>query len=92
MATHPIQFLEPDDFKAHEARVCIAEGYVLADPRRPRTFTAEQYFKTPDEMAELFADLPEALANTRGDRAGAATSRWCWARRSCRTFPTPRRQ
>ncbi|MGE5319881.1 MAG: DNA polymerase III subunit alpha, partial [Hyphomicrobiaceae bacterium] len=64
VATHPIQFVAPDDFKAHEARVCIAEGMMLGDPRRPRLFTAEQYFKTPDEMAELFADLPEALANS----------------------------
>ena len=64
VATHPIQFLAPDDFKAHEARVCIAEGMMLGDPRRPRPFTAEQYFKTPDEMAELFADLPEALQNS----------------------------
>ena len=64
VATHPIQFLAADDFKAHEARVCIAEGMMLGDPRRPRPFTAEQYFKTPDEMAELFADLPEALQNS----------------------------
>ncbi|WP_324780647.1 DNA polymerase III subunit alpha [Thiobacillus sedimenti] len=64
VATHPIQFLAPDDFKAHEARVCIAEGMMLGDPRRPRPFTAEQYFKSPDEMAGLFADLPEALANS----------------------------
>jgi DNA polymerase III subunit alpha len=64
VATHPVQFIAPDDFKAHEARVCIAEGMMLGDPRRPRPFTAEQYFKTPEEMAELFADLPEALANS----------------------------
>ena len=64
VATHPIQFLAADDFKAHEARVCIAEGMMLGDPRRPRPFTAEQYFKSPDEMVELFADLPEALANS----------------------------
>ena len=64
VATHPIQFIAPDDFKAHEARVCIAEGMMLGDPRRPRPFTDQQYFKSPDEMAELFADLPEALANS----------------------------
>jgi DNA polymerase III subunit alpha len=64
VATHPIQFVAPDDFKAHEARVCIAEGMMLGDPRRPRPYSVEQYFKTPDEMAELFADLPEALANS----------------------------
>ncbi len=64
VATHPIQFLDSDDFKAHEARVCIAEGYMLGDPRRPHPFTEEQYFKTQAEMAELFADIPEALANS----------------------------
>lgn len=64
VATHPIQFMAPDDFKAHEARVCIAEGYVLADKRRPQNFTEQQYFKSQDEMAALFADLPDALENT----------------------------
>ena len=64
VATHPVQFLRREDFRAHEARVCIAEGSVLADPRRPRRFTPEQYFKTQAEMAEAFADIPEALANS----------------------------
>ncbi len=64
VATHPVQFMDRDDFQAHEARTCIAEGYILADKRRPRRFTAEQYFKSPAEMAELFQDIPEALANT----------------------------
>ncbi len=64
VATHPVQFLRREDFKAHEARVCIAEGYVLADPRRPKQFTEEQYFKTQAEMRSLFADLPEALENS----------------------------
>ena len=64
VATHPIQFMAADDYKAHEARVCIAEGYVLADKRRPKVFTEQQYFKTAAEMAELFADLPQALANS----------------------------
>ena len=64
VATHPIQFLSADDFKAHEARVCIAEGSVLNDKRRAKNFTAQQYFKTQAEMAELFADVPEALQNS----------------------------
>jgi DNA polymerase-3 subunit alpha len=63
VATHPVQFLKPEDFKAHEARVCIAQGYVLADKRRPRDFTEEQYLKSQDEMCALFADIPEALEN-----------------------------
>jgi len=64
VATHPVQFLKREDFRAHEARVCIAQGYVLADTRRPRNFTEEQYFKSQAEMAALFADLPEALQNS----------------------------
>ena len=64
VATHPVQFLNKDDFKAHEARVCIAQGYVLADKRRPKDFTEEQYMKSQDEMIALFEDLPEALENS----------------------------
>ncbi|HEY5899082.1 MAG TPA: DNA polymerase III subunit alpha [Burkholderiales bacterium] len=64
VATHPVQFLSRDDFKAHEARVCISQGFLLGDQRRPKTFTPEQYFKSHDEMARLFADLPQALANS----------------------------
>ncbi len=63
VATHPVQFLAAEDFKAHEARVCISQGYVLGDQRRPRAFTPEQYFKSQDEMAALFADVPQALEN-----------------------------
>jgi DNA polymerase-3 subunit alpha len=63
VATHPVQFLKREDFVAHEARVCIAEGYVLSDQRRPRHFTEEQYLKSQAEMAELFADMPQALEN-----------------------------
>ena len=64
VATHPVQFLAADDFKAHEARVCISQGYVLGDQRRPKQFTPEQYFKSQAEMAKLFADIPQALANS----------------------------
>jgi DNA polymerase-3 subunit alpha len=64
VATHPVQFGARDDYKAHEARVCIAEGMMLGDPRRPRAYTPEQYFKSAEEMATLFADLPEALQNS----------------------------
>ncbi|HVF64964.1 MAG TPA: DNA polymerase III subunit alpha [Casimicrobiaceae bacterium] len=64
VATHPVQFARRGDFRAHEARVCIAEGHILADTRRPRRFTADQHFATQAEMAARFADLPEALANS----------------------------
>ncbi len=64
VATHTVQFVKPEEFRAHEARVCIAQGFVLGDARRPREFLASQYFKTQAEMAELFADLPAALVNS----------------------------
>ncbi|MHB1678345.1 MAG: DNA polymerase III subunit alpha [Sulfuriferula sp.] len=64
VATHAVQFLDSADYKAHEARVCIAEGALLGDRRRQRLFTEEQYFKTQAEMCALFADLPQALANS----------------------------
>ena len=64
VATHPVQFLTPEDFEAHEARVCIADGETLANPRRVKRFSPEQYFKTQAQMEALFADLPGALANT----------------------------
>ena len=63
VAGNDVRFLERDDFEAHEARVCIQEGRVLADPRRPRSYSDEQYLKSPVEMAALFEDIPEALDN-----------------------------
>ena len=64
VATHPVQFLTPDDYEAHEARVCISEGEILANTRRVRRFTRDQYFKSTEEMCALFADVPSAIANT----------------------------
>ena len=64
VATHPVQFLRPDDYEAHEARVCISEGEILGNQRRVRKFTGEQYFKTAAQMCELFADVPSALSNS----------------------------
>ncbi len=64
VATHPVQFLGAEDFEAHEARVCIAEGETLANPRRVKRFSAEQYFKSQQQIEALFADVPSALANS----------------------------
>ena len=63
VATHPIQFIQPEEFIAHEARTCIAEGEILANARRPRRYNEQQCFKTQAEMVELFADMPGALQN-----------------------------
>ncbi|QAU23516.1 DNA polymerase III subunit alpha [Dyella sp. M7H15-1] len=64
IASNDVRFLKQDDFEAHEARVCIHQGRVLADPKRPRDYSDQQFLKTPQAMAELFADIPEALENT----------------------------
>ncbi len=64
VATNDVCFLEADDFEPHEIRVCIHDGKVLDDKNRPRRYTSQQYLRTPEEMAELFADIPEALENT----------------------------
>jgi DNA polymerase III subunit alpha len=63
VATNEVYFAAPDDYEAHDALLCIAEGrYVVEDDRR--RLSREHFFKTAEQMAELFADLPEALANT----------------------------
>jgi DNA polymerase-3 subunit alpha len=64
VATHPVQFMSKSDFIAHEARVCIAEGELLGNPRRQKKFNEEQYFLVQAEMEQRFADLPVALANS----------------------------
>ncbi len=64
VATQAMQFIKQEDYKAHEARVCISEGYVLGDRRRPKDFTEQQYFKTQAEMTALFADIPSSLSNS----------------------------
>ncbi|HRF83641.1 MAG TPA: DNA polymerase III subunit alpha, partial [Pseudoxanthomonas sp.] len=64
VASNDVRFLDAAGFEAHEARVCIASGRVLDDPRRPRDYSAEQYLKSADEMARLFADVPDAVSNT----------------------------
>ena len=63
IASNDVRFLERDDFEAHEARVCIHDGRVLADPKRPRLYSDQQYLKSPEQMQALFADVPEAIEN-----------------------------
>ena len=64
VATNDVRFLDASEFEAHEARVSIREGRTLDDPRRVRAYTDQQYLRSPAEMAELFADIPEALQNS----------------------------
>lgn len=64
VATNNVRFTRAEDFEAHEARICIYQGYALSDSRRPKSYTEQQYIKTPEQMQELFADIPEAIENT----------------------------
>ncbi|MBV8342125.1 MAG: PHP domain-containing protein, partial [Gammaproteobacteria bacterium] len=64
VATNDVRFLKADEFESHEARVCIHDGTLLGDSGRVRRYTRQQYLRTPQEMAALFADVPEALANS----------------------------
>ncbi|MDR1910300.1 MAG: DNA polymerase III subunit alpha [Holosporales bacterium] len=63
VATNAVFYATPDMFDAHDVLVCIAQGAVLTDTDR-QTSSAAYYFKSPEEMRTLFADLPEAIANT----------------------------
>ena len=58
VATNDVRFLTEEDYDAHEARVCIQQGNVLNDPRRVKSYSAQQYFKNTAEMVELFQDIP----------------------------------
>lgn len=74
VATNNVRFLEASmdsenedyatDYEAHETRVSIGQGFVLDDPRRPREYTDQQYFRSTEEMQELFKDIPSAIENT----------------------------
>ncbi|MFK5985412.1 MAG: DNA polymerase III subunit alpha [Pseudomonadota bacterium] len=69
VATNAVRFLEggegkQSDFLAHDTRVCVNQGYVLADKRRPKNYSEQQYLRSSEEMQELFKDIPEALSNT----------------------------
>lgn len=64
VATNDSRFMYNTDFNAHEARVCINQGLIVADSRRQKTYTRDQYLATPDEMIEKFKDIPEAIQNT----------------------------
>ncbi|TCP97628.1 DNA polymerase III alpha subunit [Cricetibacter osteomyelitidis] len=64
VATNDVCFLKEDDFEAHEIRVAIHDSFTLDDPKRPKLYSSQQYFRSEQEMCELFADIPSALENT----------------------------
>lgn len=64
VATNDVRFLQASDYEAHEARVCIHQGQVLTDERRKKGYSEQQYLRSPQEMLDLFSDLPQALQNS----------------------------
>ena len=64
IATNDVLFAEQDDYEIHETKVCINTGKTLNDPNRERVFSEHQYFKSPQEMTELFKDYDSLIDNT----------------------------
>jgi DNA polymerase III subunit alpha len=91
VATQPIQFMDQDDYRAHEARTCIAEGFIMADSRRPKLFSHEQYFKNEVEMTALFSDIPEALQNSV-EIARRCNFEFTLGKNYLPDFPTPNKE
>ena len=79
----------PEDFEFHEARVAIADGFTLANKARPRIYTPQQYFRTKEEMCELFKDIPSAIENSVEIAKHAAMSRSNSGKPRSPIFPTP---
>jgi DNA polymerase-3 subunit alpha len=63
VATNDVRFIDQEEFEAHEVRVCIHDGRTIDDPRREQRYSEQQYLKSPEEMVELFKDIPEAIEN-----------------------------
>jgi DNA polymerase-3 subunit alpha len=64
VATNDVYFPKPEMYEAHDALICIAEGAYVDQQEPRRRLTPQHYLKSPEEMAALFADLPEAVENT----------------------------
>ena len=64
IATNDVLFGDREDFEIHETKVCINSGKTLNDPNREKIYSEEQYFKSQDEMHDLFKEFPEVLSNT----------------------------
>ncbi len=65
LATNDTHYSEQKDAEAHEAFMCIAMNKLFDDPNRMRHSVHEFYLKTPEQMARLYADIPEAIWNTQ---------------------------
>ena len=64
IATNDVHFVKKEHAEAHDVLICINTGAKLTDQNRMR-YTREEYLKTPEEMARIFSDIPEAISNTQ---------------------------
>jgi DNA polymerase-3 subunit alpha len=64
VASNNVRYVNRGEYEAHEIRVCINNGRILDDPRRPRLYTEQQHLRSSEEMIDLFRDLPEAIENS----------------------------
>jgi len=64
VATNDVHYLNKTDATAHDALLCIQTQTTIADPERLKFSTNEFYFKTANEMKQLFKEVPEAITNT----------------------------
>ena len=64
VASGRVRYLKENDFNAHEARICINQGYVLEDPKRPKNYTRQQFLRSADEMSAHFSDFPQLVENS----------------------------
>ncbi len=64
VCTNDVHYLRQEDFRAHDVLLCIGTGKTVAEAERLRYYGDQFYLKTPEEMAQVFGDFPEALANS----------------------------
>ena len=65
IATNDVRFTEEKEFQAHEVRAAIQSGHTMLDPNRPKTYSPKQYLRSIEEMETLFADIPDAIENSK---------------------------
>ena len=88
VATNDVRFLKQSDFESHEARVCIHDGALLADANASAATQHNSTCAPREEMSRLFADIPEALANSV-EIARRASLTLKLGHRACRAYPVP---
>lgn len=89
VATNDYHYIDPSDAAAQEVKLCISTGSTLDDPSHFRFYNNEFYMKSGDEMADLFADMPEALDTTLeiADKCNVEIS---FSERHLPQFPVPK--